>query len=259
MKLKTLLICPAKGNGPALAKGLNLLFLFLLIALLCSIIFSFPIYDWKAVYAYKYAFIKGWTTTCLISLACLVLSFFLGTIAALMRRSKVLILRYLSILYIESIRGTPLLVQLLVFFYVITSAMHLENRFLIGVLTLSLFSGAYIAEIVRSGIESIRSSLIDSAKAIGMTPYQTYRYVIFPLVFRQILPPLTGQFASIIKDSSLLSIIGISELTYMAQQISSATYSTLESYFPLAIGYLILTLPISLLSKTLERRFRYES
>ena len=92
-----------------------------------------------------------------------------------------------------------------------------------------------------------------------MSKKQTYQFVIFPLAFRQCLPPLTGQFASIIKDSSLLSIIGISELTYSAEQISSATYSTLECYFPLALGYLILTLPVSLVSKYLEKSFKYES
>jgi polar amino acid transport system permease protein len=127
------------------------------------------------------------------------------------------------------------------------------------VITLSLFSGAYIAEIIRSGIESIRASIIDSAKAIGMKKHQIYLHVIFPLVFRQILPPLTGQFASIIKDSSLLSILGISEITFSAQQISSASFSTLESYIPLGLAYLLLTLPISILSKKMEQQFSYAS
>lgn len=255
------LVTSCKHNKKCLtsAKILNILIVALLISLFSTLIFSSQVYDWKAVYSYRTVFLKGWMTTCVISLASLILSFFLGTLAALMRRSRILIVRYLANFYVETIRGTPLLVQLLLFFYVIASALHIENRFLIGIVTLSLFSGAYIAEIVRSGIDSIRRSQIDSAKSIGMTYAQTYRYVIFPLVFRQILPPLAGQFASIIKDSSLLSIIGISELTYSAQQISSATYSTLESYFPLAIGYLVLTLPISLLSKSLEKHFRYES
>jgi polar amino acid transport system permease protein len=252
--------CPKTiTKKPYFAIGLNITLIFLAISLACYAVFSFQVYDWKAVYAYRSVFFTGWMTTCQISLCSLMLSLILGTLTALLRRSNILILRYLGNLYVEIIRGTPLLVQLLLFFYVIASFFHVENRFLVGILTLSLFSGAYIAEIVRSGIDSIRVSHLDSAKAIGMTKSQTYQFVIFPLAFRQCLPPLTGQFASIIKDSSLLSIIGISELTYSAQQISSATYSTLESYFPLALGYLILTLPISQCSKYIEKKFKYES
>lgn len=216
-------------------------------------------YRWNEVWSYRQVFIHGWAMTCLLSLCSLVLSTIVGLGAALLRRSKVLALRYISLFYVETIRGTPLLVQLLVSFYVIASAIHLENRIFVGVITLSLFSGAYIAEIIRSGIESIRASIIDSAKAIGMKKHQIYLHVIFPLVFRQILPPLTGQFASIIKDSSLLSILGISEITFSAQQISSASFSTLESYIPLGLAYLLLTLPISILSKKMEQRFSYAS
>ena len=92
-----------------------------------------------------------------------------------------------------------------------------------------------------------------------MSTAQTYRYVIFPQAIRQILPPLAGQFASLIKDSSLLSVIGIGEFTLNAQDVSSYTYSNFESYLPLAVGYLLLTLPISLWTQSLERRMRYDS
>jgi polar amino acid transport system permease protein len=102
-------------------------------------------------------------------------------------------------------------------------------------------------------------SQLESARAIGLTTAQTYLYVIFPQAFRQTLPPLAGQFASLIKDSSLLMILGISEFTFSAQQAASATFSNLECYLPLAAGYLILTVPISLLSRALEKRFRYET
>ena len=261
MHLKYLFVsCPKQIRKRSyLAVFLNITLLFIAISLACSAAFSLHIYDWKAVFAYRHVFFTGWMTTCIIALSSLFLSLIIGTFTALLRRSDILILRYIGNFYVEIIRGTPLLVQLLLFFYVIATDLHLENRFLIGILTLSLFSGAYIAEIVRSGIDSIRNSHLDAAKAIGMSKKQTYQFVIFPLAFRQCLPPLTGQFASIIKDSSLLSIIGISELTYSAEQISSATYSTLECYFPLALGYLILTLPVSLVSKYLEKSFKYES
>jgi polar amino acid transport system permease protein len=126
-------------------------------------------------------------------------------------------------------------------------------------LILSNFAGAYISEILRAGIESVGASQLESARAIGLTGVQTYRYVIVPQALRQILPPLAGQFASLIKDSSLLSFIGFEEVTNNAQQVASFTYSYLESYTPLAVAYLALTLPISLWSRSLERRMRFET
>ncbi|MBI2742418.1 MAG: amino acid ABC transporter permease [Chlamydiales bacterium] len=235
-----------------------LLVLGALCALFSAAFFS-QVYHWDAIWAYRQVFLNGWYTTIGLALASLVLSLIIGVVASLMRQSKLLPLRYLSQIYIEIIRGTPLLVQLLFFFYVVAASAHIQNRYLVGVLTLSIFSGAYIAEILRAGIENTRKTLLESAYSIGLTKPQTYRFVIFPIAFRQILPPLAGQFASIIKDSSLLSILGISEFTYAAQQISSATFSTLECYFPLAVGYLILTLPISLFSRYLERRTKHEA
>ena len=112
---------------------------------------------------------------------------------------------------------------------------------------------------IRSGLDSISATQLESARAIGLTKFQSYRFVIVPQAVRLVTPPLAGQFASIIKDSSLLSIIGINEVTNTAQQINSATYSTLESFLPLAVAYLVLTLPISVLSKQLERKFYYEN
>jgi len=238
---------------------LQVLIAIILTAFLCYTLFFHQLYNLEAVWKYRELFLKGWLMTVFISALSLVLSVMIGFLAVLCRKTSLPLLRYLSITYIEFIRGTPLLVQILVFFYVIANAIGLENRYIAGILTLSLFSGAYIAEMMRAGIESISATQLESARAICLTPFQTYRYIIIPQALRQSLPPLAGQFASIIKDSSLLSIIGINELTSSAQQVNSATYSTLESFFPLALGYLILTLPISLLSKKLEQKYRYES
>jgi polar amino acid transport system permease protein len=162
-------------------------------------------------------------------------------------------------IYVELVRGTPLLVQILISFYVIAEAFRITDRYIVGVLALSIFSGAYMSEIFRAGIESVGKSQLESARAIGLTRPQTYRYVIFPQALRQVLPPLAGQFASLIKDSSLLSIIAVSELTLNAQEVNSYTYSALESYLPLALGYLVLTLPVSLWTRWLEGRIRYET
>jgi polar amino acid transport system permease protein len=235
----------------------------LLVALLTAALFSFAFsqlqygWNWDAIWQYRQKFLQGWLMTVVISAAALVVSLVIGLLTALARRSSFLPLRYLALLYVEIIRGTPLLVQILILFYVVANAIGVENRYVVGVITLSLFAGAYLAEMIRSGIESIRDSQLESARAIGLTRSQTYRYVIFPQVVRQLIPPLTGQFASIIKDSSLLSIIAVSEFTLNAQEVNAFTYSTLESYLPLAVGYLLLTLPVSLMSRALERKFHY--
>ena len=214
---------------------------------------------WASVWKYRDVFWQGWLLTILISLLSLAASSLIGLGAALARRSRILPLRSTALLYVEVVRGTPLLAQILFLFYVVANGVGLQDRIVAGVLILSLFSGAYLAEMIRAGIEAIPSTQLESARAIGFTELQTYRYVIAPQALRQILPPLAGQFASLIKDSSLLSIIGISEFTLAAQQVNSATYRTLESYLPLAVGYLLLTLPVSVLSKNLERRLRYEA
>jgi len=214
-------------------------------------------WGWDAVYAYRAKFVNGWLMTVAVSAAAMFLSLLIGLSTAVAQRSHFLPLRYLSRVYMEIIRGTPLLVQILIFFYVVADAVHINNRYFVGIVILAMFAGAYISEIIRAGIESIGESQLESARAIGFTRVQAYRHVIFPQVVRQVLPPLAGQFASLIKDSSLLSIISVNEFTLNAQEVNSFTFSTLESYLPLAVGYLLLTLPISLWTKQLEKKYRY--
>ena len=264
MQWSRLFVAPVPSNRtplPLWIRALNFCIAGLLISLLFYLPFQRLAYHlrWDSVYKYREMFLLGWLTTISISVSALVLSTTIGLAAALAQRSSWLTLRYLSKIYVELVRGTPLLVQILIFFYVIADAFGVSNRYVVGVLTLSIFSGAYISEIIRAGIESIGQSQLESARAIGLTRSQTYRYVIFPQALRQTLPPLAGQFVSLIKDSSLLSIISISEFTWNAQTVNSRTFSTLESYIPLAAGYLILTLPISLWTRHLERKHRFET
>jgi polar amino acid transport system permease protein len=242
-----------------LSMGLQLICACFLIVFLLFALTQSQSYNWQGIWEYRQLFVQGWLLTVLLSACSLLLSVLIGTLCALCYRSGLPLLHYTAKIYVEFIRGTPLLIQILFFYYVIANNLGLENRYAAGVLILSTFSGAYIAEMMRAGIESVSATQLQAARAIGLTRFQSYRFVIFPQAIRQIIPPLAGQFASIIKDSSLLSIIGINELTNSAQQVNSATYSTLESFFPLAFGYLILTLPISLWSKKLEARFRYET
>lgn len=233
----------------------------LFLAVLCTAALQSVAYQWDfaAVWQYRQKFLSGLGMTLGLAFASLFLSTFFGLLTALMRRSVWMPFRASAILYTEIIRSTPLLVQILLLFYGVANAVGLQNRFVAGVVILSLFAGAYISEIVRAGIEGIPQTQLESARSMGFTPIQTYRFVILPQAVRQILPPMTGQFISLIKDSSLLSIIGVRELTQSAQEINAYTYSTLESYLPLALGYLVLTFPLSLLAHELEKRLRYGS
>lgn len=240
---------------------LHLLLGVLFLSAVCTFALNSVAYQWNfsGVWEYREKLFKGWLLTIGLAGASLLLSTVFGTLAALMRRSAWMPLRASAIVYTELIRSTPLLVQILLLYYGIAQAVGLQDRFTAGVLILSLFAGAYISEIIRAGIEGIPRTQLESARSLGFTPLQTYRFVIFPQALRQILPPMTGQFISLIKDSSLLSIIGMQEFTQSAQEINSYTYSTLESYLPLAVGYLLLTLPLSLLAHRLEKRMQYGS
>ena len=216
-------------------------------------------WNWAAVWEYRGKLLQGWLVTVVLSLAALVASTTIGCVTAFMLRSKRPLVEAAARVYVELIRGTPLLVQLLIGFYVVATAVGLENRFVVGVLLLALFSGAYMAEIFRGGLDAIPKTQLGSARAIGLTPWQSLRLVVLPQAVRIVLPSIAGQLVSLIKDSSLLSVIAISEFTLAAQEVNSFTYSTLESYLPLAAGYLLLTLPLSALSRWLEHRFRYET
>lgn len=214
---------------------------------------------WHTVYEYRNKFIIGFRITVLISFFSLLLSLILGMFFALARHSRIILLNQISIFYVGLIRGTPFLVQIFMGFYVIGTALNITNRYIAGVLILSIFSGAYVTEIIRAGIESIENTQIDAAKALGFKKMQMYRYIIMPQVIRRILPPLAGQFISLVKDSSLLSIIAVNEFTKNYQEVDSITFAMIENLTVLAIGYLILTIPMSYLAKYLERKYNYES
>lgn len=240
---------------------LHLLLGLVFLSVICTMAMQSVAYHWDflAVWQYREKFFSGLGMTVGLASLSLVLSTVFGLLTAVMRRSTWMPFRASAMLYTELIRGTPLLVQILLLFYIIANAVGLQNRFLGGAVILSLFAGAYISEIIRAGIEGIPQTQLESARSLGFTPFQTYRFVVLPQAVRQILPPMTGQFISLIKDSSLLSIIGVQELTQSAQEINSYTFSTMESYLPLALGYLVLTFPLSLLAHSLERRMRYGS
>jgi polar amino acid transport system permease protein len=211
----------------------------------------------ERVWEYRTRILHGFGMTVTLSVFSLAASLALGTLAALGLRSRVLFLAYLARAYVEFIRGTPLLVQIYLFYYIVGTAWGIDNRYIAGVMILSIFEGAYISEIIRGGLASIESSQAEIARAIGLTRSQAFRLVVFRQLIIRILPALAGQFASIIKDSSLLSVIALIELTQTTAEISAANYALFENYFILGLLYFALTFPVSLATKWLERKYRY--
>jgi polar amino acid transport system permease protein len=262
---RDLVLAPSGARGeappPPVARALNSLFaLLVLIGVVWFSLASLQL-DWMSVWQYRLVLWKGWLTTLEVIVCALVLSTLLGFVLSLFQRSYFLPVRYLARFFVETIRCIPLLALIYLVWYGIEGAMRIGNdyRLVSGILILTLFEGAYISEIFRAGIESVGKTQIESARAIGFTRAQTYRYVIIPQAFRQVLPPMVGQLVSLIKDSSLLSVIAIPEFTQSAQQTASTTYGQLECYFAAALGYLVLTVPIAMWSRWLERRFKYET
>ena len=180
-----------------------------------------------------------------------------GLLAALAQLSKFTPLRLLAKIYGDFIRGTPLLVQIFIIYFALPNIIgHRIDPFIAAVTACSLNSGAYIAEIFRGGIQSISQGQFRAGLSLGMTYGQTMRYIVLPQAFKRIIPPLGNEFIAMLKDSSLVSVIGFEELTRSGQLIIAETYGTLEIWTCVAIIYLTLTLTISRFVAALEKRFR---
>jgi len=178
-----------------------------------------------------------------------------GLILALTRISKIKSLKLLSIAYIELFRGTPLLMQIIFIYYALPYLGINLTAFFAGSLALSLNSSAYVAEIFRAGIESIERGQIEASRSLGMNFFQTMRYIVLPQAFRRVIPPLTNEFIALIKDSSLLSVIAISELLRAAKEMMTWKINP-SAFTAAALIYLLMTLPLSQLVNYLERRYR---
>ena len=180
----------------------------------------------------------------------LLLAALLGLVTALLRMSDSIVGRALARSYLELIRNTPLLVQLFFIYFVLSPVLGI-GRFTSGVLALSLFEGAYASEIFRAGIVSIDRGQWEACHSLGLSAIDTYRYIILPQAIRRILPPLTSQAVSLIKDSALVSTIAIYDLTMRAQIIISETFLTFEVWFTVAAIYLVLTVMLSTIADVL--------
>ena len=247
------------GHTSPLKAAINYLLVCLLVIALfwVSLAMLGYTFDFSFVNQYRARIVQGFLLTIEISAASLVASLALGTLVAAGRGSRILPLRYLCDLYVKLIRGTPLIMQIYLFFYIIGTAWGITDRVVAGILILSTFEAAYIAEIIRGSLLSIDETQRDAARAVGLTHAQTVRLVILPQMVARTLPALTGQFASIIKDSSLLSIIAVIEITQTMREISASNFKLFECYFLLGVLYLALTLPVAAIGRHFEKRFDY--
>ena len=260
MNILSLFVSDGKGKENPIQIAFNVLLVcaFLILVFWLSFLRIGLSLNFSFFVDFKIRVIDGFVMTVIISFTSMILSLIIGILSAMGEGSKVLFVKYLCNIYVKFIRGTPLIMQIYLFFYIIGTAWGIDNRYVAGVLILSIFEGAYISEIIRGSMISISSTQIEAAKAVGFNRGQTFKLVILPQLVARTLPALTGQFASIIKDSSLLSMIALIELTQTMREISSTNFKLFECYFTLGILYLILTLPISFASEALERRFNYE-
>lgn len=179
----------------------------------------------------------------------------IGMFVGIARISNVKLLRWLAAVYIDFLRGTPLLVQIFLIYFALPVILGQRvDPFIAAITACGINSGAYIAEIFRAGIQAIDEGQMEAGRSLGMTWVQTMRYIIVPQAFKNIVPPLGNEFIALLKDSSLVSVIGFEELTRRGQLIIARTYGSLEIWISVAIIYLVMTLTISRLVAYLEKR-----
>jgi polar amino acid transport system permease protein len=201
--------------------------------------------------------IRGAGVTLEITALAVGLGLVFGLIAALAQLSKFAPLKWLAKIYVDFIRGTPLLVQIFIIYFALPALLGQRiDPFVAAVAACSINSGAYIAEIFRAGIQSIEIGQLRAGLSLGMNWNQTMRYIILPQAFKRIIPPLGNEFIAMLKDSSLVSVIGFEELTRSGQLIIAETYGSLEIWTAVALLYLIMTLTITQFVGVLERRYK---
>jgi polar amino acid transport system permease protein len=225
---------------------------------------------------------NGFYTTIRLSFWGIILSTVFGVVSGIAKTSSIKCIRWFATTYVETMRNLPPLVIIFIaYFFVadqILAPLEIDDwahslspegqkflsiffaqpgyltQFFAALMTLAIFEGAYITEIVRAGIESIHSGQWEASHALGLTGYQQMRHVILPQTFQRILPPLAGQFISLIKDSSIVSVISIQELCFQGIELMTSTLHTIEIWTVVTVMYLTLTLPCSLLVDKLENR-----
>jgi polar amino acid transport system permease protein len=199
--------------------------------------------------------LRGLNVTFQLTGCAMVLTFAIGLLVALLRMSGSFSGRLLSTIYLEAVRNTPLLVQLFIFYFVVSPIIGID-RFWTGVLALSFFEGSFAAEIIRGGVQSVPRGQVEAADALGFTPYDRFRDIVLPQAIPLILPPMTGLVINLIKHSAIVSVIAIAEMTTEGLNIISETFMAFEIWFTVAAIYLAITVSLSFFVSWLEHRAR---
>ena len=205
-------------------------------------------------------YVPGFIMTLKISIVGLLVALVLGIVFGTFSTMKFKPAKILARIYVEFLQNTPLALQIL-FYYSVLPLLFSNSgfripKFVLGVIGVGVYHGAYIAEVIRTGIEAVPRGQFDAAYSQGFTYIQTMRYIILPQAFKRIIPPLGNEFIAMLKDSSLVSVIGFEELTRTGQLIIAETYGSLEIWTSVAIIYLVMTLTITRLVSRLEKKFK---
>lgn len=199
--------------------------------------------------------LEGLWVTFQIIIIGLFFGFIIGAIFGLARLSKNKIVYGIATVYVEIIRGTPILVQILFIYFGMSDLFGINlPRFTAAVIAIAVNSGSYIAEVVRGAVYSIDKGQMEAGRTIGLSHAQTMRYIIWPQAVKRMIPPLGNQFIISIKDTSLFSVIAVAEIVYQGQQYAALTFNAFETYTMVGITYLILTIPLSYILGRIEKR-----
>lgn len=204
-------------------------------------------------------YLKGLGVTMQVSFFAALIGIVIGTIVAFMklsvnRKGKPTILAYIANIYIDIIRGTPAMLQLLIMWFVVLSNCH--NGILVGAITFGINSGAYVAEIVRAGILAVDKGQTEAGRSLGLSKFQTMRYIVVPQAFKNVLPPLGNEFIVLIKETAIVGYVSLSDLTRVANQMTSKVYDAFTPLIGAAVVYFIIIKILTILLNKLERRLR---
>ncbi|MDQ1197996.1 polar amino acid transport system permease protein [Rhizobium sp. SORGH_AS 787] len=214
-------------------------------------------WDFNILWGYRWLLLQGTLVTIGLTAAVVVLGLLVGLIAGLAQLSRSEILRWASWGYIELFRCTPLLVQLLWFYYALPILTGIEiSAIIASILTLSLYGGSFYAEVIRGGIQSIDSGQWEAGLALGLTPGKVMRRIVLPQAIKQMIPPLMNQSIIQFKNTSLVSVLAVPDLLYQGQSAATETYRPLEVYTIIAVIYFVVLVPLTAIVKKSEKSLR---
>jgi polar amino acid transport system permease protein len=207
------------------------------------------------IFDYRQLLLQGLLNTLIISAYSLLFGLVLGFILYLARESKIYFFRSMSNIFIEVMMGTPLLVLVFITSYFIGKAFEFQNDYVLGIIAITAYIGPYMANMFKGSIDSIDTQQLIVMDLYGFSRYQRYRFIILPQILRLMLPQLMNNFSYAIKGSALLYVTAVTEVFYAVKLIQSKTFAFTEGYLILWVAYLCITLPLTLLTKYIERRY----